>query len=775
VDNEPLAHSAHDGADSQTYLEHIDNVVGNEKVKGAVSRAEAVAAFSPKWCAALVAVVRAAAAYHDLGKLDDFFQNILRHNRRNSKGFNHCDAGTAFLLRERFLEAAILVYSHHVGFPNMQAERAKNANDKNNLLRDESPFKEQEHYRHTDAHLDAYLQKHDRIFPKHQLALLEKPPIFNRSNLTRRIALSCLVDADHSDTARHYKKETDIANATPALLPAKRLDALDAYVAGLAPCKEPADDRERERLRLRQDIYATCRDALPDDATRIVSCDSPVGTGKTTAVMAHLLRVAAKRDLRRIFVVLPFTNIIDQSVETYRKALVLPGEDPETIVAAHHHRVEFSGENHEILRLLTQRWEAPIVVTTAVRFFETLAAKDTATLRNFHQIPGSAVFIDETHAAMPVPLWPQMWRWITELCDDWTCHFVLASGSLARFWTLPNLVIPAEQREIPRLVAEEKAAPSFDYEKNRVSIKTLQGEKGSLLSRDELAKAVLAASGPRLVIFNTVQSAAAFAHYLRDEKGGNLGPDIEHLSTALSPADRNKTLKRVRKRLRAGEKNWVLVATSCVEAGVDFSFRTGFRERSSFASLLQVLGRVSRNGEYNDAVVWDFQHDASESDLLSIHPHFKTSARVVGQLLEKYGTALAPEHCTEALQLEINQGTGDTEKMIREIRAAENANNFPEVAKLCRLITSETQTVVVSQALIERLESGKKERFPSSREMMLNSVQIWENKLADLSVKPIGFGRELLGISEGNYDDFLGYMKGLLPVLKGKNRGGWAV
>lgn len=774
MDNEPLAHSAHDGADSQTYLEHIDNVIGNEKVKGAVARAEAAAAFSRKWENALVAVVHAAAAYHDLGKLDDFFQIILQYNRKDRQGFNHCDAGTAFLLKKRFLEAAILVYSHHVGLPNMQAERAKNTNGKNNSFRDESLFKKQEHYQHTDAHLDAYLQKHDRIFPGHQLALPEKPPLFNRSNLTRRIALACLVDADHGDTARHYKKETNIANAAPALLPARRLAALDAYVTGLAPLEEPADARERERLRIRQDIYATCRDALPDDATRIVSCDSPVGTGKTTAVMAHLLRVAARRGLRRIFVVLPFTNIIDQSVETYRKALVLPGEDPETVVAAHHHRVEFSGKNHETLRLLAQRWEAPVVVTTAVRFFETLAAKDTATLRNFHQIPGSAVFIDETHAAMPAPLWPQMWRWITELCDDWTCHFVLASGSLARFWTLPGFVIPAEQREIPRLVAEEKAAPSFDYEKKRVSIKILQGEKSSLLSRDELAKTVLAAPGPRLVIFNTVQSAAAFAHYLCDEKSGNPGHYVEHLSTALSPADRNKTLRRVRKRLLAGEKNWMLVATSCVEAGVDFSFRTGFRERSSFASLLQILGRVSRNGEYNEAVVWDFQHDASERDLLNIHPHFKTSAKVVGQLLAKYGAALAPEHCTEALLLEINQGTGDAEKMIREIRAAEDANNFPEVARLCRLITTETQTVVVSQALIERFESGEKKRFPSSREVMLDSVQVWENKLPDLSVKPIGFGSELLGISEGNYDDFLGYMKGLLPVLKGKNRGGWA-
>jgi CRISPR-associated endonuclease/helicase Cas3 len=89
---------------------------------------------------------------------------------------------------------------------------------------------------------------------------------------------------------------------------------------------------------------------------------------------------------------------------------------------------------------LTQRWDAPIVVTTAVQFFETLASNDPAALRKFHQVPGSAIFVDECHAAMPAPLWPQMWRWLRELCEDWGCHLVLGSGSLARFWDSEEFV-----------------------------------------------------------------------------------------------------------------------------------------------------------------------------------------------------------------------------------------------------------------------------------------------------------------------------------------------
>lgn len=757
---EPLAHSARDGIDEQTYRKHIAEVC-----RLAALFAGEVAAYSPKWHAALLAAVSIAAAYHDLGKLDEIFQAILCHNRRSNDGFNHCEAGTAHLLRLRQFEAALLAYSHHIGLPSIPAETKKNANGQTLFLRDTSLLKKLPvtSNQRTDEYLESYLALHRSLFS-------DAPPVpsasiqFCNSNLSRRIALSCLVDADHSDTARNYGSESEIS--APPLRAAERLAALDAYVTGLSPKNPPAEQREQQRLLLRQKIYAACRHRNFADNERLVSCDSPVGTGKTTAVMAHLLRIAAGREpkLRRIFVVLPYTNIIDQSVEVYRIALTLPGETPENIVAAHHHKAEFAGDDAPELRQLTQRWEAPIIVVTAVQFFETLAANATAPLRKLHQLPGSAVFIDETHAAMPAPLWPQMWRWITELCDDWNCHFVLASGSLARFWTLDDFVPPAARRPIPRLIDENIAAPAFAYERNRVRIATLPGHT----SLPALAEKVRASPGPRLVIFNTIQSAAAFAHYLRFDK--NLGANVEHLSTALSPADRAVTLARIRQRLRSGHDDWVLVATSCVEAGVDFSFHTGFRERSAFASLLQVLGRVSRNGEHDDAIVFDFQHDAS--GLLNIHPHFKTAAKVVAQLFEKYGAHIGPEQCTEAFQAEINQGTGDMEKLSGKIAFAEQALDFPEVAKLCRLITADTQTVVVNPALITRFKTRDPKQFPTSRELMMHSVQIWHTKLKELPLtEPLGFGGELIGIQDGCYDDFLGYMHGYLPILKGRKDG----
>ena len=752
---EPLAHSARDGAPQQTYREHVSNVC-----RYSAMFARDAAEFSPKWRDPLLAVVKRAAAYHDLGKLDDLFQDILRANRKNKFGYNHVEAGTAHLLRLKQFEAAFAAYAHHIGIPSFPVEKAKIANNLNLAFRDTDDLVglHKSAWQWTEDHLDAYLSQHHNLFTS-----ISTVPNVPFPGLVRRLALSCLVDADHSDTAQHYRNEREL-NGLP-LRAAERLARLDEYVASLTPDTPPATDSERLRLRVRQQLYSACRDRSLAGHERIVACDSPVGTGKTTAVMAHLLNVARERNLRRIFVVLPYTNIIDQSVDIYRRALVLNGESSDEVVAAHHHRVEFKGENWRDLRQLTQRWDAPVVVTTAVQFFETLAAKETTALRKLHQLPGSAIFVDETHAAMPAPLWPQMWKWLRELCDDWGCHLVLASGSLARFWELPDFVPVADRTPIAELAPDSLRAEAAKLETCRIELKTQAGR----LSKVELAHFILSKPGPQLVILNTIQSAAILANHLRSEM--KLGFNVEHLSTALSPLDRSKTIRRIKKNLNSGWKHWILVATSCVEAGVDFSFRTAFRESCGLVNLLQISGRVNRSSEYASAEVWDFRHD--EDDFLTLHPHFKTSRRVLEEMF-KEGKATAA-HCTEALQCEMNFGFGQAEKEAKNILQREKDADYPEVAKLCRLITTDTQTVLVDQNLIARFASRDPKRFPNSRQVMLNSVQIWKSRLPDLDPTPIGFGEELFALRPIQYDDFLGYMRGLLPLLQGQQNGGFAL
>lgn len=757
---EPLAHSARDGAPEQTYREHVSNVC-----RYSALFAKDAVAFSPKWREPMLSVLERAASYHDLGKLDALFQEVLRHNRKNKHGFNHVEAGTAHLLRLKQFEAAFSVYAHHIGLPSFPKEKAKAANKLNLAFRDDGELVGlgKSAWEWTDEKLPGYLSLHHQLFP-----VVAAPTNRPFPGLVRRIALSCLVDADHSDTARHYRQERELRGLP--LRASERLAQLDRYVTDLAPKVPPATERERERLRIRQEVYRACRDRVLTDAERIVACDSPVGTGKTTAVMAHLLKIAQQRGLRRVFVVLPYTNIIDQSVDIYRRALVLDGEWPDAAVAAHHHRVEFKGDNWRDLRQVTQRWDAPVVVTTAVQFFETLAACETTALRKLHQVPGSAIFVDESHAAMPAPLWPQMWKWLRELCTGWGCHLVLGSGSLARFWELEDFVPLPERIPIAELVSDEVRKQAAKLETRRVELMT----NTPRLSLAELADFVQSKPGPRLVILNTVQSAGTLAEHLRTDR--KLGTRIEHLSTALSPRHRTLIVERVQERLKEGSENdWTLVATSCVEAGVDFSFRTAFRESCGLVNLLQVSGRANRGAEYGCVQVWDFRHD--EDGLLTLHPHFKTSRRVLETLFRQgklsRGRKSDSDLCTEALQREINLGTGDTEVTAQSILQREKDADYPKVAHLCRLITADTQTVLVDQDLVARFEARDKTQFPEAKEVMLNSVQVWKTRLPDLDPKPIGFGDGLFALRPEQYDEFLGYMKGLLPLLKAQKAGGF--
>ncbi len=727
---------------AQLYAEHIENVI-----ESAVRHAGELNTYATDG-QLLKQVVQLSAEFHDLGKLDPANQAILSVGGNGRLPVNHVDAGVAHLLKAppqlAALLAAILVFSHHRGLPEFSEHTTREAGQPfRDLESDESGRITKDR---TDKRLAEYLHLHQSVVASiGQSTHLTEQCRSDRS-VFLRLALSCLVDADHFDTARNYGQAFSVTS--PELEPAARLELLDRYVTGLS------EDKEDERTRLRQDVYRACRNADPFSES-LVACDSPVGSGKTTAIMAHLLNVAVARKLRRVFVILPYTNIIDQSVRVYRDSMVKPDEGPNRVVAAHHHRAEF---DNLATRHLTYLWNNPVVVTTAVQFFETLVACRTGALRKLHQVAGSAIFIDETHAALPAHLWPVAWKWLQELKNNWGCYFVVGSGSLSRFWELSDFVDPISN--VPDLVDVRVRAESLDREATRV---TYQSHPDPM-TLTTLKPWLLQLPGPRLLIVNTVQSAAIIARYLadwenRDDWQSN-HPQVEHLSTALTPTDREITLKRVIGRLANKEdRDWTLVATSCVEAGVDFSFRTGIRERASLNSLLQIAGRVNRESKYESADVWDIQlvHDS----WLRPHPTFEHSSTVLGELFNERRVGVSS--CTEALRREIRRSRLKKDELLK----AERTQNFPKVAELFRVIDSPTLTAVVDETLKDAIESGQ--RVPN-QELQNGSVQIYTSRAEDWALRefdhmPGLFAWKLM------YDSFLGFMAGVLPLVDGGAKG----
>lgn len=596
------------------------------------------------------------------------------------------------------------------------------------IFRDERP----EERAHTDATLEELLREHHEIFPS-QTSKAEQP-YDGDQDVFFCMALSCLADADHTDTAAVYGQAPE-REYLPQLCAKERLAALDRYVNNLG--------ENDERSNLRREMYEACRNAKIKGG--FATCDSPVGSGKTTAVMAHFLQQAIERNARRIFVVLPYTSIIQQSVDVYRKALVLPGENPEEVVAELHSRADF--QNFET-RYLTSLWRAPIVITTAVAFFETLASNQPSALRRLHELPGSMVFIDEVHNALPLKLLPLAWRWMNTLANEWNCYWVLASGSLVRYWKLDRLA----EIEMPRPVIAELVNPVLRrelmaYEHDRIAFCW----KEHPVSRQELIDWVQKAPGPRLLILNTVQTAAVIASDLCEKFGRS---HVEHLSTALTPEDCRKIIDRVKQRLSDNsDTDWTLVATSCVEAGVDFSFRTGFREISSLLSLLQAAGRVNRHGNSSNAEMWSFS--LRDDSALTRNKGMECSAAVLSSYFEK-GIPIVPELSTRSMNDEIILDDSCM-KTIRHLMEQEDAMQFQTVDHAFTVIDSDTVPAVIDDSLAEVIAREKSDWHTLQK----NSVSIRRYKIKEWHLKEIADGvyQWTLG-----YDDFLGYMHGVLNI-----------
>lgn len=714
----PLAHSARKKYPLQTYEAHVRGVC--ERAGKYAAEAEC---YSVKANGILSAIVRDSALLHDLGKLEERNQSVLREQsrRRRHLPVDHTDAGSAALQKMGSGCAAMLVYSHHQGLPDLSTEFAARGCS---IFRNGNAEVRAE----TDAALPALLRQHEALFPrkpnKEVQAYDGDPAVF------LRMALSCLADADHGDTAAAFGQTE---KAMPELRPQERLAALDHYVSKFGETDE--------RSSLRRELYQSCRSAEAHSGFSV--CGSPVGSGKTTAVMAHLLEQACKRNARRIFVVLPYTSIIRQSVDIYRKALVLPGETPEDVVAELHSRADF--EDIET-RYLTALWRAPIVVTTAVAFFETLSSHNPAALRRLHELPGSLIFVDEAHSALPIRLLPLAWHWMNVLADEWSCYWVLASGSLVRYWELQPLSgLSMPQPEIAELVRPDLQRELSRYESSRITFRWREKPIG----RKELPKWVQEAPGPRLLILNTVQSAAVIAADMAAEFGQT---HVEHLSTALTPEDRGNTIDRIRRRLAdPDDADWTLVATSCVEAGVDFSFRTGFREISSLLSLLQAAGRVNRHGRNTEAVMWSFS--LQDDSMLPKNPALDVSAAVLRSYFQKR-LPITPELSTRSMQDELVRDDSCM-SAICDFAELEAAQQFRTLAQKFRVIDQKTVLVVPDDSMALAIAEGR----ASWQELQRHAVSVRKEKIVLWHLREIADGiyQWTLG-----YDSFLGYMHGVL-------------
>ncbi len=396
-----------------------------------------------------------------------------------------------------------------------------------------------------------------------------------------RMLFSCLVDADFIDTETFYKNlkgEKKIRGNHPPLNELQQ--ALDKYLEKL----------KRKALNNSPGIVNNLRKKILDYSRKqarlspgLFSLTVPTGGGKTLTSMAfaldHALAHSKTHQQRRIIYVIPFTSIIEQNANVFREVFEELGDD---IVLEHHSafddkKFDDREETKDKLKLAMENWDSPIVVTTAVQFFESLFADRTSKCRKLHNISGSIIILDEAQM-LPLKLLRPTMAAIDELARNYKCSIVLCTA------TQPALLHSDEFHNGFRKVREIAPDPLQLYaDLDRVTVRHIG------IQTDEQLVEKINSNDQVLVIVNNRRHAHALFEMLE------INECHFHLTTLMCAKHRREVLTEIRKKLKMGCRCRV-ISTSLIEAGVDVDFPMVMRAETGLDSIAQAAGRCNREG-----------------------------------------------------------------------------------------------------------------------------------------------------------------------------------
>lgn len=652
-----LAHISKDGKREQSIKDHL---TGTAKLAG-----EFAASFSCReWgygCGIL----------HDIGKYSDKFQKRLRGGSIT----DHATAGAQELYKKKNHFAAYCISGHHSGLLDggSAADSGGEATLRGRMQ------KTVENYQ--SFHQEIEIPK----FPNPPLTALGKGG-FSLSFFIRML-FSCLVDADYLDT-EDFMADGHTGRGIfcdMGLL----LDKLRRHVEPWMSNSDLSTINGR-----RTSILRDCFEK-GNQEQGLFSLTVPTGGGKTVASLAFALQHARKHQLSHIIYVIPYTSIIEQNAQVFKNIL-----GNENVLEDHcnvvYEEVEELSVTDAAIRLATENWDCPIVVTTNVQFFESLFSNKTSKCRKIHNISNSVVIFDEAQM-LPAKYLKPCIQAISELVYNYHSTAVLCTAtqpSLQPFF--PNPIKPVEICPDVKGQYEFFRRASF-HKLGEISEEELVGQ---LKTREQ----VLCISNSRKRVQRIFESLAGEGSY--------------HLSTYMYPKHRKRLLQEIRKRLKEG-KICRLIATSLVEAGVDFDFGTVYRELAGIDSVIQAAGRCNREGKNDSKECGTYIFSLEDTEGIHIPRELKLPISVAAQIAEEYEDIASPE-AIEAYfhQLYFFKGEGlDAKNIIGQMEDAVKNFSFPfaSVAKQFRLIENDTKTILIdledeAEKLAERIRRGEHSR-----------------------------------------------------------------
>jgi CRISPR-associated endonuclease/helicase Cas3 len=704
------------------------------------------------------------ALVHDVGKGVQEWQNRLLHVEKHGGrvGVPHKHAGTWLAARNLGTPFGAVVFGHHGGLPD--ASRLKEE------LRKAGPTG-----KHGAAVASAVAQV-AKIVPQIHPGTPPQLPAWlsapsSREGLLRldlllRMVFSCVVDADFLDTHAHFA-DAPVTRLREAADFPELVARYEARRQRLLADREPSPVDA-----VRQEVYQAAGEAAAGPPGMYV-LHVPTGGAKTLACGGFALRHAAQHGMRRVVLAVPFISITEQNAAVYRELLDPDFEGP-PVVLEHHSAVDLEFEVHTdgapkraaqsdarpmAAKLAAENWDAPFVVTTTVRLFESLFSNRPSDMRRLHRLAGSVIVLDEVQA-LPDRLLTPILSVLRGLVEDFGVTVLLASATQPSFRDLEVWKGLVQHQIVAEPVRLFDALRRVRYEWRIGPDVTLESIAEEASQGDQ-----------SLTVVSTTKDAARYHRHLEGLVPS--GAPVLHLSTRMTAGHRREVIVQIRDLLRRDEPVHV-VSTSLIEAGVDFDFPRVFRAWAPAESLQQAAGRCNRDGRLTEGVVVVFAAtDANQPGGISYRAALDSTG-------VHFGEERACPDDLEALQRYYRlryaqQQATPLEGLGADIDVERAKLNFPEVASRFQMIEDGLSRPVLvirpkdDRDCIERAVATLRSPYPCGPEV-LRGLQPHIASLprgeADAAVRA-GFvepiiGDLLLWTSAGGYQE----LRGLDPDVR---------
>lgn len=641
---------------------------------------------------------------HDAGKYSARWQQYIRglvkgkidHSSAGAQVVEEIYRGDAPALR---IPVESCIAGHHAGLLNVGTKRdlselgASLYGRLNNKVEDYSVYR-------------SFVSLPDHLKPPEKFSVVTEKTSdagnFSVSFLTRML-FSCLVDADFLDTEQFM-------NGSKKRKKPPSLDSLSRMFGSYISEHHYLDGKEGING-IRSHILQECMDAGRQDHDSLFTLTVPTGGGKTLSSMAFALEKARCEGKDRIIYVIPYCSIIDQTADVFAGIF---GE--ENILAAYSN-ADYEGK--ENIRYASENWDAPIVLTTAVQFFESLYGSRTSKCRKLHNIANTIVIFDEAQS-IPLPRLMPCIRAMKELLLNYrtTCVLCTATQPALQSFFLSTFVNGREYPVYPVEICQGKDLV-------REQLKRVTYRQRGVLTDQDLAKELAENSQALCIVSTKSQAADIFELIQSDHK--------YHLSTNMTPVHRKVVLKKVRELLDDGLP-CILVSTSLIEAGVDVDFPVVYRACAGLDSEIQAAGRCNREGRRSaeESIVHLFDVDADYHLPPSLEAPYEIAHMVTADVAD-----IADYPVIERYYHLLYNATGDGMDIDHTVDAFEKAEyfNYPfaDAARSFHLIDSDTFNILIpddsneADSICYKLRNDLLLSASDVKFINLHSVSIYEN------------------------------------------------